>query len=1046
MYLKFIRFVFILLFLVVINNLVFSIKPDRKTLLNVFTENLFFSDENAVVEPLSVQAGRALKVKTSGDNSARYASGSGIAASDNPARCSAGSGIAASDKPVWNLTGSGIVASDNPAWYSAGSDKAYSYPYSSKTILADTATSIAPASASADTASSYSAVSGSSSAASAPASTSKASNPPSAPADTASDNSNGSASVLADTASSYYYASDSALADTTSLQSLATDSISHDSIAADTAGKEEPLQYPIDYSAEDSLIFSMIEDKAYLYGDAVITYGNMELKADYIEFNMKTNEVFAKGLPDSTGEMAGEPHFKDGGDEFRAREMRYNFETRNGIIKEIITEQPEGYLHSEKTKRHSNKEIHLSGGKFTTCNKKDPHFYIALTKAKMIPNDKIVSGRAYLVIEDVPLYFPFIPFGFFPNTKKHSSGLLVPEYGEEQNRGFFLRNGGYYFAINDYMDLEMRGSVFSKGTWGISADYNYLVRYKFNGGLNINYFSNATGDRDIPGDFNRSNDLSVTWSHAQSSKANPNQRFSANVNFSTQTYDRNHTRNPDNHLRNTKSSSVNYSRSWPGRPFNLSANLRHSQNSLNESVDFTLPDVSFNMNTQYPFKNLGETGGDKWYQRIQVSYRANMKNRMQTRDSLLFNHFEFEDVKTGFRHDIPMSVNFKFLRIINFSPSVNYYGRLFTHQTEKKWVTDSIDNEGDIYGSIVTERKEKLSYAHTYAPSASVSANPTLYGMYSFREDFRINAIRHVIDPSASINFIPNMSDFVRSYRDTVLNRSTGRIQTYSRYEQELYNVPNYSRRNASLSLSLRNNLEMKLRPKSDTAAEAKKVKIIDNLNMSTNYNFFKDSMRWAPVSMSANTNLFNRKLNIRLSATGDMYDYVRTENGFSEVDRYVWEDSDKLLRITRASISMGSSFNNTFGGGEDEEESEEATETGPGYGYFNVPWSFGFNYNLNYRKNYEESRITQTLSFNGNFSLTKNWKINFSSGYDFDNRELTYTRVNIFRDLHCWQMNFYFIPFGRMRSYGFTISAKAALLQDLKYDKPRESWYDRDF
>ncbi|MFC2136662.1 putative LPS assembly protein LptD [Bacteroidota bacterium] len=826
-----------------------------------------------------------------------------------------------------------------------------------------------------------------------------------------------------------------------------------DSIKAKT---KSVLDSPIEYSAVDSILFSLDNKKVYLYGDAMITYQDMELKAAFIELDMDKNELYSTGMPDTTGEMAGYPHFKEGNEEYDAKEMRYNFKTKRGIIKEVKTEQSDGYLHAELTKKHENGEIHMHGGKYTTCDADHPHFYLALTRAKVIPNDKIVSGPAYMVIEDVPLYFPIVPFGFFPSSRKHSSGIILPEYGEEQRRGFYLRGGGYYFAINDYLDFTLMGDFFTNRTWGTSSRLNYRKRYKYSGNTEMRYYSNVDGDPDIPYDQTRTTDFSLRWSHRQDPKSNPYNRLSGSVNFSTSSFDENYSKSPNDYLNNTKQSNIAFSKSWPNKPFNFSANLRHQQNRLSEGgekINFTFPSLDFNVSRQYPFRGKNISGKLKWYQNIGFDYKAQMQNKLETNDSLFFDHFEFDKKDLGFQHRIPISTSIKFLRFFTFSPGVSYTGVVATKKIHSRdWVWN---DEARTDGAFVDSITEGFYYLHGYSPNASVSANPTLYGMYQFKKGSRVEAIRHVFDPNVSFSFVPDMKDLVPKYYRTVYNPETEEPEEYSIYKYSLYNTPTLPPgRSGRISFSLRNNVEMKVNTYSDTTQEQKKIKIIENLNMSTSYNVFADSTQqaWSSINMSTSNKFFKDKLNVRFTAVGNIY-AIDSLKQREYKNKYIWESTDKLLRITKAGVSFGSSFRSMQGGDKEEEgelptkdDIETITEEEiiyTEYVDFNVPWDFRFDYSFVYSKALLTEKITQTLGFSGNFSLTPKWKVSFRSGWDFEQKQLTYTTVNVHRDLHCWEARFNWVPFGYMKSYGFTISAKASILRDLKWDKPKESWYD---
>ncbi len=853
-----------------------------------------------------------------------------------------------------------------------------------------------------------------------------------------------------------------------------SDTLVNDTLA-ESEGMGSDITSEVDYNAEDSIVFDMKNGAVELYGNAVITYGEIKLESDYIRYEMGNNIVTAKGLPDSTGEVSGKPLFSEADENFEATNLRYNFKTQKGFIEEVITEQEGGYLHAEKTKKQRTGHIHLKDGKYTTCDAEHPHFYVAITKGVNMPGDKIVSGPAYLVVEDVPLPIG-IPFGFFPNSRTKTSGVLIPQYGEEERRGFYLRDGGYYFAMNDYMDLRITGDIYTNGTWGVRVGSNYKLRYKFNGNLRVQYFKNVSGYKNIEGLYSVSRDYSINWSHAQAREANPTSNFRANVNLSSSSYDRNHTRNINNVVNNTKQSSISYTKSWPNSPFNFSASLNHSQNSRSGSVNMTLPKMSFNMSRINPFERKQRTGPKKWYENIQLSYSSLLENRIRTTDSLLFTNQVWSDMNNGFRHEIPVSFNIKpfrnvaALQSMTITPNLSYKGMLYSSYTEKRITGyESYEEDGTtVYDPIVedTTYQGKFTYAHSYLPRISAGISPKVYGMYQFTsEDSRIVAIRHMMTPSASFSYTPDVNRFQPNYyRDLYDTVNNELLETYSIYTNSLYGTPTFNGANGSISLSLRNNLEAKLRPKNDTVDKLEKIKLLDNFNFSTGYNLFnRDSLApsWSPVNFNGNTRLFNNRLNLNFRGTMDPfgYDSLRTrtrETYFSQ--------TGKLVRLTNASVSMGVSFQSQQGkeeeGDQAEADREESQLNNPdmqgigseydpaaddyygGYVDFDVPWSLRLDYSFSYSKRTDEARIVQTIRASGDLSLTPNWKIGFNTGYDLYNKKVSTTNISIYRDLHCWEMRLSVVPFGNYKSYNFQINAKSSILSDLKYNK-RKSWTD---
>ena len=866
------------------------------------------------------------------------------------------------------------------------------------------------------------------------------------------------------------------------VDSITIDSITIDSITGDTIPVPEPrtagddIQTEVVYTAEDSLVFSLDGGTVELYGEARITYDDIELTGNYIRYEMDQNLVIATGLPDSTGEMEGNPVFTDPNNSFESKLLKYNFKTQKGYIEEVITEQEGGYLHADQTKKQNNGHIHLKDGKYTTCDAEHPHFYIALTKAISMPGDKIVSGPAYIVLADVPMPLG-IPFGFFPNSKTKTSGILIPKYGEEQRRGFYLREGGYYFAMNDFMDLRVTGDIYTNGTWGFRVGSSYKLNYRFSGNLNVKYFKNINGYKNIEGLYSVSKDYAIGWSHSQDSRANPTSSFRASVNLSSSSYDKNHTRNINSVMTNTKQSSVSFTKSWPNSPFNMSASLNHSQNSNTNVVSMTLPKISLNMARLNPFKRKSASGPRKWYEDIQLSYTSILENRISTYDTLLFTSAVWDDMKNGYKHNIPLSLSIKpfrktpMLQSFAITPSMNYNGMVYTRQMFK-FVSgyNEIDDGsgGIILDPIVTDSLiNKLSYAHSLFPSFSSGVSPKIYGMYQFKGDGRLEAIRHVMTPTASFSYVPDMTAIQTDYyRAVVDEENMDTLEVYSIYEGQIYGTPTFNGSSGSLNLSLRNNIEAKMRAKSDTVEELEKVKILDNLSFSTSLNLFHtDTLTpaWRPVSFNGSTRIFKNKLNLSFRGVMDPFGYDSTR---SRVRETYYSQTGKPLRLTSASVSAGFSLKSKQG--KDDEESDRSdlekdsqlnnpkrAGEDPMAAYdpnredyygdyvdFEIPWSLRVDYSFSYSKPKDESKIVQTVRASGDFSLSPNWKIGFNTGYDLNRKQFTTTNLSIYRDLHCWEMRISVVPFGSYKSYNFQINAKSSILTDLKYKK-QQSWQD---
>ncbi len=848
---------------------------------------------------------------------------------------------------------------------------------------------------------------------------------------------------------------------------MQADSIRTDSLGVSgTAGSD--IRAEVKYSATDSLVFALDGGTVELYGQATISYEDITLQAAYIRYEMDNNLVIANGLADSSGTVIGKPKFSEGDMSFDSKSLRYNFKTQKGYIEEVVTEQEGGFLHAQETMKQTNGHVHLKNGKYTTCDAAHPHFYIAITKGISMPNDKIVSGPAYIVLEDVPMPIG-IPFGFFPNTNTKSSGILIPRYGEEERRGFYLQDGGYYFAMNDYLDLRVTGDIYSNGTWGVRVGSSYKVNYRFTGNLNVRYFKNITGYRGIEGFYEVSRDYSIGWSHSQDSKANPNSSFRASVNLSSSSYDKNHTRNINSVMTNTKQSSISYQKSFPNSPFNLSASLNHSQNSKTNGVNLTLPKISLNMNRINPFKRRLQTGPTRWYEDIQLSYTSLLENQIRTTDSLLFTSAVWDDMKNGYKHSIPLSLSIRpfrktaVLQSFAITPSMNYNGVLYTRQMVKEFMGYDENQKADIHDTLIN----KISYAHSLLPSISSGITPKIYGTFTFNGKGRLEQIRHVMSPSATFSYVPDMSAIMPDYYRAVLDEAGDTLEVYSIYEGQIYGTPTFRGASGSVNLSLRNNLEAKMRSKEDTIDELEKVKILDNLSMSTSYNLFHtDTLTpaWAPIGFNGSTSVFKNKLSLSFRGALDPFGYDSTRTRTRET---YFSQTGRPVRLTNFSVSAGfrlSSQKQTTGRKDDQANLDRQSQLNSRdmaqddasmgqydinqeeyygtYVDFDIPWSLRVDYSFAYNKPRDEATVVQTIRASGDFSLTPNWKIGFNTGYDLNRKQFTTTNLSIYRDLHCWEMRISVVPFGTYRSYNFQINAKSTILSDLKYNK-RKSWVD---
>ena len=803
------------------------------------------------------------------------------------------------------------------------------------------------------------------------------------------------------------------------------------------------LDAPVDYKATDSIHFNMKKQHLYLYNEAKIIYGDIDLQAGYIEMDMENNIVFAIGIKDSTGKYIQKPVFKQGEDSYSADEIRYNFKTKKGFIKGVIIEMEGGFIHGETTKKLANNQTCLRHGKYTTCDLAHPHFYFELTKAQVIPNDKIVSSFAYLVVADIPMPLG-IPFGFFPNKKGSTSGVLIPEYGEEENRGFYFRNGGYYFVINDYLHASLTGSIYTKGSWDANLNMNYRQRYKFNGNLDLKYMVNAFGDKQSA-DYGENKSYSLKWNHKQDSKSRPNSNFSASVDLSSASYDKYNTYNIRNRFNTTKLSNITYSTKFPGTPFRLNANFRHSQNSTDSTVSLSLPIVSLNMSRIYPFKKKKAIGSAKWYEKIGLTYSSNMENKTKVKEDILFTNAVYDKLKYGVKHNFGSSTSMKILKYFNFTPSANYTERWYFDHIEKNWEWNRDVNgniSADSSGFIKTDTI-KNEFNRVYDFGVSASFNTKVYGMYTFNSE-RIKAIRHVMTPTVTFSYRPNFGTDSYNYWGRYVkyieqNGKTNEVvYNYSYYEQGIYGRPS-NIESGTINFNLSNNLEMKYRNPKDSLAEDKKLKLLESFAINTSYNIAADSINWSPLTLRARTNLF-KIINLNVAATIEPYAIDSTFGRLTTVNTFEYNKSGKIGRLSSGNISVGMSFKSKT-----KKEDKSIVSKTPYYGYteFDIPWTFRVNYNLRYSKTYFTAKTTQTVNFTGDFSVTPKWKIGFSSGYDFEHKKITSnTSINIYRDLHCWEMSFRWIPFGFYQSYNFQINVKSSILKDLKIPRKR-SYYD---
>jgi len=834
--------------------------------------------------------------------------------------------------------------------------------------------------------------------------------------------------------------------------SIQLDSIQIDTTAIDSVAKPV-IEDPIVYNAEDSIIISFDGQKVYMYNKASVTYQNIELTAYYIELNLQTKEIYAEGILDSTETLVQKPVFKQGSEEYESETMHYNFDTGKAFITKVVSEQGEGRLLSEKTKKISKNVFITKNAKYTTCDADHPHYYLHLSKAKVIEGNKIITGPAYMVIEDFPIYFPFLPFGYFPNSPTYSSGILVPTYGEEQNRGFFLRDGGYYWAASEYIDLAIRGDIYSKGSWGVKLHTNYRKRYKFSGGFDFKYAMNVYGDKGLV-NYKREPQFQIMWSHSQDPKSNPNRTFSASVNFSTSGYDKHNSYSANNYLRTQKSSSISYTRRFENTPFNLSVNLRHSQNSADTTISLSLPEMTFSMAKIYPFRRKKPSGKLRFYEKFGFNYTGNMKNNITAKEYELLNKSFPQDWKNGIRHNLPISFpSFNLLKYVNFSPGIGYNEKWYFNKKNYTYSPTEVIGPNGRLGHVKADTISGFNRVYDYSFSLSSSTN--IYGMYIPRNpNSKIKGIRHKFTPSASFSYRPDFGAAHYGYWQPVQVDSTGRIEYFDVNAGGIYGGSPGMGASGAISVSLSNNLEMKVIDTKDTTStddktKYKKVKLIDNLSVASSYNLIADSLNLSPISLRARTTIKGVSINM-----GAILDPYEVNENYRRIHKYVWNERNgiqKLGRLTRANLSFGMKFKSKKGEKEAEDKKKKIEEDKvlPGsyddYVDFSVPWDFGFDYSFGYSgvtRSAPHGRFTQTIGVRGSISLTEKWRISMNTNFDIMAHEFSFTTVNVNRDLHCWSMAFNFVPFGYMKSYSFTISAKSSMLKDLRLQK-QQSHYD---
>ena len=837
--------------------------------------------------------------------------------------------------------------------------------------------------------------------------------------------------------------------------------IQQDSIANDSISKPKGfLEGIVNYKAKDFTSVNQKTQQIYLYNEAQVQYKDMDIQSGTIIIDYGKDLVYAGRIKDSLGNYSQSTIFKKGSDVVEPDSIVFNMKTKKALIWNSKTEQQGGRIISKLTKKENDSVYFVKRAKFTTSeNEENPEYYFLLRKAKVVPGKKVVTGLTNMFIADVPTPIG-LPFAFFPLSKKRTSGIIFPSFGEQNNRGYFLQNGGYYFALSDYIDLATLGDYYTNGSYGLRLESNYAVRYKFRGSLSFRYENLINSERGFP-DYSKSIIYNLRWNQSQDGKSNPSSRFSASVNLGSSTYYQESINqlNTSNFLNNTLASSVSYSKTFQGEPqVNLSVTATHSQNTNTETINMTLPTFQGSVDRVFPF--APKTGSKKGvFQNINFQYNVRGENRIQTTDSLFFKKEMFDDAKTGVQHTIPISTNFKLFNYFSMSTSAN-----FNHN----WTFNTIEKNYNIDDQKVetTPLKGFDSYT-TY--NFSTSLGTTIYGLFDFGEDKKIQAIRHVLRPSVSYNISPAFEQYYDTYEVVSADGLTTDQIEYSRFEGSLFGAPG-NRFSSSIGLSLSNNLEAKVRPKDSTATEPKKIFLLNSLNFSTNYNIASDSLNWSPVRMSGGTQLFDNKMSVNFGATLDPY---ALDNTNRKINTFNIDNGGSLFRISSANLTMSYNLSSdSFGGDSDENDAakneslrsggraddlfgkpqdfadrrlnnskskDEKPEPTDLYKY-KIPWSLRLAYALNYNNSRRQSEISShSLMFSGDIDLSPRWSIGASSGYDFKNKGFTYTQLRFERDLESWRMNFSWIPFSNRSSWNFFIGIRSSILSDIKYDKQRQ-------
>jgi hypothetical protein len=805
-------------------------------------------------------------------------------------------------------------------------------------------------------------------------------------------------------------------------------------------GKESVLEFVVDYHAEDSMVVDPVTNTVYLYNEAVVVYGDIKLQAGYIRLDLNRDELFAQGLPDSTGKIGQKPIFTEAGKDYQTDTIRYNFRTQKAKIYKVITAESEGFLHGAQIKKAGDVYF-MRKGYFTTCSHEEPHFKIQTNKAKVIPGKKIITGAAYLEVSDVPTPL-VLPFGFFPTQEERASGIIIPTYVNNQVRGLGIQGGGYYLAINDYYDLQLVGEIYTRGGYGARGISNYAKKYKYNGRVTLGYNVLKLGEERFADfePFQINKDFSINWTHNQDPKARPDLRFSADVNIASGTYYRVTSVNPNDFLNNQLTSSVALQKTWAGKPYSLSVNLRHSQNINTNELDLTLPQMTFNVQRFFPFKNSKRVSS-RWYDQVGVTYSADAQNRVTAITDSTFDMSRiFKDYsQNGIRHNMNVNTTFKVFKYFSLNPGLNYTGRMYFERLEYSWLEQE--------NALRTDTNSQFSLLHDF--SASTDLTTKVFGIFNFKKG-KVAAIRHVMTPAVNFSIRPDFSTDFWGYYQEVQRDSIGTIDTRSQFQGFIYGSP-AAGRSGTLGFNLLNTLDAKLRSKKDSTGIAK-ISIFERLTLRTAYNIAAEEFAWAPLNTAVTANLFKRLISFNYQGTFDFYGFDEELN--RRVNQSAREVNGQWLRFNNTQFSLNANFRGEAQRKKEDAKNQQAKQRAASsigvtegdlnyYGMYEyldyqIPWDFGVGYSINFTNTNNVIRRIQSLNFNGSLRPTVNWSLSVNTGYDFINNDLTYTVVNITRSIHCWEMSIMWVPFGFQQSYMFGVNARANILKDAKIERRR--------